>query len=509
MASTTVDTLITRYVMDDASHHRGATRVVNDTQRVGRAQDSARRSTSDMNAGFAKFSNVLSMGATVAAAAAASIIALGAAILSASVSAAMKAAEFEALENSLKAVSLNAQEAKKDLLDLRSIAKAPGIDIEGAVKGLVGLKFSGMGSDQAKEIISQAGNANAIAGGGRQEFEQILRAIKQIASKPFLQGDELLQLQEAGVPATAWLKSALGTADTEKLKQAGIDSALVLDILTMEMSKLNRATGGAKNEIENMRIAVEQSEIAYGKGFLTGFLDDVDKFTKSMEELTDSGIFLSLGETIGGEIQRGLDIFTSDDLAKSMIHLGAIFVDASTAAMTLINALKPFLQYAFGPLTTVSGLLSGGAGQKWAQSELDKLDQFRKEKTQRDAERAKEEADRKARIEGARSGIEARRQEAAGAIAAGEVKDPVAQEIADNTRRSAIASEQMLKDYQSAVFGGSELGKMGVSAREIKSIRGNSRGGTTEMNRVIEALEAWQNSIMRSGIKAQQHFTHG
>lgn len=78
----------------------------------------------------------------------------------------------------------------------------------------------------AKDVIpllTNIGGAVASLGGGTGELNRIVLAFTQIQSKGKLQGDELLQLSEAGIPGLQLLATHLGktTVQTQKLIEAG------------------------------------------------------------------------------------------------------------------------------------------------------------------------------------------------------------------------------------------------------------------------------------------------
>lgn len=102
-------------------------------------------------------------------AAAAGIAAVGVAAIigtaKLSVDAMAQSAKFESLTLSLKAVEGSAEKAAISLKKLKEIAKAPGIGLEEAVAGYTGLLRNRMGDDAAINLIKEAGNANAFAGG--------------------------------------------------------------------------------------------------------------------------------------------------------------------------------------------------------------------------------------------------------------------------------------------------------------------------------------------------------
>lgn len=229
---------------------------------------------------------------------------VGAAAGAAGITAMKKAADFDALVKSLEAVEGQGKASKAILEELRDLAKLPGLDFSDAIQSYANLRRNGLDRAFSQSLIREIGNQNAASGGGIAEFGQLMRAISQIATKPFLQGDELIQLTEGGLPAYAMIKQIFGTTDTEELKRQGIDSRKVLEGLVATLSKMPRVAGGAKNDFENLGEAINQAMVNAGGALNTAFLPKIRELSDSLEELSDGGVikraFEDIAEMLGG-----------------------------------------------------------------------------------------------------------------------------------------------------------------------------------------------------------------
>jgi tape measure domain-containing protein len=94
---------------------------------------------------------------------------------------------------------------QKQLFTLASQTPFTQEGINSAAKQLLAFGFSSKGAVKALKSIS---GAAASFGGDSQLIDQMVRAFGQIRAKGFLQGDEVLQLQEAGVNVRKYLKQA-------------------------------------------------------------------------------------------------------------------------------------------------------------------------------------------------------------------------------------------------------------------------------------------------------------
>lgn len=231
---------------------------------------------------------------------------LYAAGIAAAIGASSAAAEFDSLVKSLEAVDGGSKNAEKSLADLKKLAKEPGLGFEQAVRAYAGLRNSDLTQSFSETLIKEFANANARAGGGMEQFDRVMLAIRQIAVKPQLHGQELLQLNEAGIPVQTLLQKHFGTSDTEKLAAAGISSKQILEGLVQELEKLPRVAGGAKNSLDNFQDAMHFAIIDIGTGINNHMLGGLDKASDEATALGDAGYWSSLGDTVGQAFEDAL-----------------------------------------------------------------------------------------------------------------------------------------------------------------------------------------------------------
>jgi hypothetical protein len=70
----------------------------------------------------------------------------------------------------MKAAGRSAEDATKELAALREVAKMPGIDFEGAIKGSMRLQGVGMNAEKARKLIAELANGISMAGGTAQDL---------------------------------------------------------------------------------------------------------------------------------------------------------------------------------------------------------------------------------------------------------------------------------------------------------------------------------------------------
>lgn len=272
-------------------------------------------------------------------------------------------ATYDSQVKALESVEGSAKAAAKAMDDLRQIAKAPGIGFAESISSYVQLRNAGVSGSKAENLIREIANANARGGGGIDTFQRAMMAISQIAMKPQLQGEELLQLMEAGIPVQGMIKKRFGTSDTDQLRKQGVTSAQVLDALVAEMSKLDRVSGGAQNSIDNMQSAVSQAMVSIGSSVATVAVPWLDALSQSLEDTTNAGVLRDATESImqsfgllGSELKttnemaleftktiKGMSesVVQTIDLGKALIE-GIQNVNNYTPSGAIINGLKKF-----------------------------------------------------------------------------------------------------------------------------------------------------------------------
>lgn len=452
-----VDTLITEYKMNNRDYVAGSNQVVSSTGQMGGA--------------ITRATGLLTTFASAVGVA-------GALLAGLSVASSRKAAEFDAMVKALEAVVGSAEDAKRALQELREIAAMPGLGLEEALKGYTALRRSGMDDQMAMRTISAAGNANAAASGGRAELEQILRAITQIATKPYLSGEELMQLNEAGIPASKIIQEKFGTSDGGELKKLGIDSQMALEALVQALEKTPRVASNAKNAIENFQMAIDMAMVAYGQALNTSFVPVLDTVTKALEKVTDKGLFESVGDALAN-----IAMVTFPELNSSAEDLEGVIIEISA---TVVDAVAAFanLRLVIEQVIKVIEAMPGYRLHQWATDRVQEGIFGKDHKSQGDLMKESFEEKQFARnyskqFRGRQREEEARIAAEAAANAKAEADavaaaEKEAKDLAERTasymkdqlewsRRAALAGEAMVEISKSTV-GGSAYGDRALSA---------------------------------------------
>lgn len=307
------DVLITRFEADASGYVRGSNQAIGATRNFGGA--------------------ITGVAIPAVTAFVTALGAIATAYVTFGVAASRRAADFDALVRSLEAIEGSGKKAKDTLKELSEIAKLPGLGLEEALQGYTNLRRNRVSEEDSFRLLNAAGNANALAGGGRDELQRILRAFSQIATNGAILGEELNQLAEAGIAAKAMLKDRFGTADGGQLARMGVTGEDGIRALIEEMEKLPKAMGGAKNSLENLAMAADMAVVGVGTGLNKVLIPEIEQLGGSIEKLNENGALETLGGVVGDlaltafpELSSG-----SDALYDQFIEIGAVVADVAQA----------------------------------------------------------------------------------------------------------------------------------------------------------------------------------
>jgi tape measure domain-containing protein len=494
-----VDTLVTEYRMKNQQYLQGAKQVNTATQSTTSSISMAQKALGSGGSGLtgalgASSGAMAALGATASAVMVplALLASAAAGIFSIALDAGKKAAPFDSMVKSLEAVEGGARAAQLAMLDLREIAKAPGIGFRESVTAYVGSRNAGMSQDFAKSIIAEIANANARGGGDIQTFERAMIAIRQIAMKQYLQGEELLQLMEAGIPVQGIIKNAFGTADTEELKKKGITSAMVLDVLNKELAKMPRVAGGAQNSLDNFASAVDMAEASFGKAASGPIFGTMDALAKEIERFESAGVLKAIGEQVAAFL---------DFLPTST---GDVFVNATAAVMTFLDGMNIVKDTLVGVYNTIIELVNSTGIGKLITKMLgvglapygraigfNAADSFNQNKSTIEMML---ELDAKRKAKGRGRGT-ASASAAAGDMGANGSYDPRLETLiadakansdtARNTRK-LVDLQQKQVDFQTALIGGGQVGQQAFSGLQVANATG---GGSATSRQLVKAID--------------------
>ena len=298
--------------------------------------------------------DVTSAGTALSIGFSAPLIAAGAAAIKAG-------SDMESLTMGLKAVMKSSEATAAEMAKLREVAKLPGLGLEEAVKGTIRLQILGNSADQSRRIMGELGNALAVVGGGREDFNEVIRQLSQLGAVGKVTKENLDPIIERIPQLAAIIKEKFGAealGDPAKtFERLGISSQQFIQIITDELAKGERAGNTYKNSWENIQMAAKDAAAEFGKTLLPIAQRVLDDFlTPGIEKAKALA-------TAFGELPK-----STQDLA---LGLGAVAVAAPLAITgialmiektALITAALLKLHKLFGVVTTAIGAWGLAAG---------------------------------------------------------------------------------------------------------------------------------------------------
>lgn len=523
MSTKVVDTLITRFQLDDSQYSAGASRVTAKTQGLVNVLGGVGGASGVASAALGG----IAVAATAAAVAIGAVGVAGAAIASRSIQA---AADVQALEMALAQYSDTAEEAAIQTQRLADVAKLPGLGYREVVKASVRLQAVGFDARLAERAILAFGNALAASGGGKAELDGVILALTQIASKGQISAEEINQIAERAPQVRQALKDAFGTASTEEIQKMGVSAQDAILRIIAQMEKLPKVAGGWRNSLDNIGDAFDRAFVAIGGVINAVVIPAVDQLGGLIESLVSGGYFQELTTNFITAAQVGFNVkgvlgslanigesagfaqignvfkFIADAdglgdgvvrvvsmIAATVEHLPTVIGVAMrmverqvTSVLMVINsaievansvlAVMDFLDPSgsIGPnikpikIMPGSGALDQAVGSIGARAE-EIYGQYN--------------APRPSLIDGDTSMGGFRNPESAKTESA--LVSPLEQ-VAEYTRQTARHTEQMVREYQAHVIGGGDYGRLGITPRELRSIRAG--GGGDKLDQAFDLI---------------------
>lgn len=206
---------------------------------------------------------------------------------------------------------------------------------------------------QAKDVIpimSTLGDATASVGSGAEGIDRATTALQQVATKGHVAGDELLQLQEAGIPALEAIAAEMGVSipEAQKRVSAGlVDAQTLFKALEDKAGKgLQRTTGLMDKQAQTLQ------------GLLSTLKDTVSlNLSNALQPLVGTLKQIlpnvsTLAGDLAGTLGNGLAQLAGP-LISLVSGLGKVFSPAFSAIIGAVVDLIPSL---------VQGLAAAGPG---------------------------------------------------------------------------------------------------------------------------------------------------
>lgn len=244
------------------------------------------------------------------------------------------AAEFERFSNGLTSVMEDSAAAKQEMELLAKAAQDPGLDLTQAVKGSIRLQSVKVDAELARKALSNFGNAIALAGGTSEDLDGVTLALTQIISKGKISAEEINQLAERVPQVRQAIQDAFGTSDSIELQKKGIDVRKFVEIVTDEMGKLPKATGGMSNSINNAGQAIQKFLVTIGNDINESFdvTGRINEFSDFLQDLADR--FSSLDPAVKATV---IKVAAFIALIGPAIKIISLFVSTISSGIAIIK----------------------------------------------------------------------------------------------------------------------------------------------------------------------------
>jgi len=213
------------------------------------------------------------------------------------------AADFEQTQIAFTTMLKSADKATKFLKEIENMAAVTPFEFPDLLQSSKLLLAFGFQAKQIIPMMTKIGDAASGLGVGAEGIDRITRALGQMKAKGRVQAEELLQLQELGVPATEILQQELGLTAKQiaNIGEKSIASGKVIDAILRGLDK--RFGGMMKNQSETMNGLLSTIKDVYnqnivkrwGEGFrsvvtpqLKAIVDWADKNTDSIKKWGDA-----------------------------------------------------------------------------------------------------------------------------------------------------------------------------------------------------------------------------
>jgi tape measure domain-containing protein len=191
-------------------------------------------------------------------------------------------------ESTIRAFTLQTKSAEKGKalwLETFALSKQLGLRQDEVANSLSGLMASGFDEKMSKDLVKGMADLKQINPNARADG--IVTALSQIKATGKLQGDELMQLNEAGVSSEkvyAALAKRLGKSKDEIIKMQGEGKLLANDVIPAVLDSIKEATGkdlGKTAEEGAKGLAAQMDRLAEAPSrFFRGIDSDAEGFSK-------------------------------------------------------------------------------------------------------------------------------------------------------------------------------------------------------------------------------------
>ena len=194
-----------------------------------------------------------------------------------------QAAKWEQLQVGLKNMEGSAEGAAHAMNDLYVIAKAPGIEMEGAEKAYLKLRAVGESATDAKKLIKDFANTVSLSGGGSVQFDRVLEQTVQMIANGKVMQQDVRWMKDSMPQLAVMMQNAYGTSSVEAIRKMHIGATQFISDIEKQMELLPRSGETLRSDLENTETAWSRFKAAlvdteWTKGFLNELTDKLEQF---------------------------------------------------------------------------------------------------------------------------------------------------------------------------------------------------------------------------------------
>ena len=236
------------------------------------------------------------------------------------------AGDFEQTQIAFETMLKSAEKAEKFLKEASEFANKTPFEFPELINSSKLLMAFGFEADKVLDMLKTIGDTASGLGAGSEGIDRITRALGQMQAKGRAQAEELLQLQELGVPANQILQEELGLTGEQvaNIGKESIEASKVIEAMLRGMEKrfggmMDNQSRTAKGMISTLKDTLENSLLRpWGQGLWEGIKPGLERITTWIDENQD--IIAEWGEAwkkAGANISKWV-MARVDDLRNSI-----------------------------------------------------------------------------------------------------------------------------------------------------------------------------------------------
>lgn len=250
--------------------------------------------------------------------------------------------------------------ARSMLADLQKFAAQTPFEMEGLIDNARQLLGVGVAADKVIPTLTALGNTAGALGINQEAFNRILLATTQAMGKGKLQGEELMQMVENGIPVWQLLSKALGKPVGDLQKLASDGKLLSNEVLPLLFDQMQKDYGGAM-AAQAKTLAGTWSSLTDNAKILTGtafkpLFNLTKELVGSFGELAGSDEGTAFAERFADGLQLAIDK-TKAFVNATRLSFGGDYADtldiAKQRAKDYFTAFKDLATNAFDGTVTV------------------------------------------------------------------------------------------------------------------------------------------------------------